>query len=108
MRRATNERRIVEVATEMAEIMSRPPESLLRSTLRRHIVMPGSTVDVYFGADPRDVERLVIGPARPGGTDRCSTQSPLGRALLGRRAGQTVRYRCADGRDHVVTIVRLA
>lgn len=107
LRRAENQQRIADVATEIADHMSRRPESTLRRDLRRYLVIPGSIVEVYFGADRGDTERLVIGPSRPTDTDRCSPQSPLGRALLGKRAGQTVRYRCVDGHEQVVTIVRV-
>ncbi|MFW0793206.1 GreA/GreB family elongation factor [Gordonia sp. CPCC 205515] len=107
LRRAENQERIARVAEAIAGHMAQRPESLLRRDLRRYIVVPGSVVDVYFGADRADKERLVIGPSRPTDTDRCSPESPLGRALLGKRAGQTVRYRCADGHLQTVTIVRV-
>ena len=39
---------------------------------------------------------------------RLSVLSPIGRVLLGARAGQTVSYRLPDGREQSVTVVELS
>jgi len=39
---------------------------------------------------------------------RLSVLSPVGQALLGARAGQTVSYRLPDGREQSVTVIELS
>lgn len=39
---------------------------------------------------------------------RVSVLSPVGQALLGARAGETVAYRQPDGRQHCASVVRIA
>lgn len=107
-RRASTEARIAAVCGRIAELSAQPPDSVVRASLRRHIVVPGGVVEVYHGADRTESERLVLTAIRPVEPDECSTRSPLGRAILGRRAGQTVRYACPDGRMRAATVVRLA
>ncbi|GAB91495.1 GreA/GreB family elongation factor [Gordonia rhizosphera] len=96
-----------ELARELTELSARRPLATIHSILGRHIVAPGLVVDVYFGGDTRDADRLEIVRDRALRANQCSTRSPLGQALLGKHPGQTIRYRNHDGREVVVTIVRI-
>ncbi len=58
-------------------------------------------------AAPRDWT-LVYPDAADFDAGRLSVLSPVGQALLGARAGQTVSYRLPDGREQNVTVVEIA
>ena len=61
-------------------------------------VEPGSVVALRYQGDD-DVERFLIGSIeeRREGVSVVSSASPLGRALLGRRAGDVVEYEAPSG-----------
>lgn len=68
---------------------------------------PGAVVDLRFGAG-NAVETFLLGHlAEAGGElEVVTTDSPLGRALMGARAGTTVRYDAPRG-DVAVTVVEV-
>ncbi len=61
-------------------------------------VAPGSIVALRYEGD-EEVERYLIGSIeeRPDGLPVISPQSPLGQALVGRQAGDTVEYQAPSG-----------
>jgi transcription elongation factor GreA len=67
----------------------------------------GSTVTVDFGDGPEDYAVTSVDLAAPG-VEVITPGSPLGRALVGAAAGDTVEYRTATGRTATVTVVAVA
>lgn len=63
------------------------------------VVRLGSVVRVrYAGVEREEDEFALVGAEEADGTaDRVSTESPIGRAVLGRRAGERVRFRAPGG-----------
>ena len=83
--------RQLEHLLENAEIVAPPEEG---------VVGPGSIVTVvYEGDDEADAERYLVGhiEERQGDLDVISPDSPLGRALIGARAGEWVTYEAPNG-----------
>jgi transcription elongation factor GreA len=68
---------------------------------------PGMVVEVSFGDDEADKERFLIGSREDTSTsiEVYSAQSPLGAAVVGHGAGDTVTYQLPNGRKNKVTIV---
>ncbi|QIY75820.1 GreA/GreB family elongation factor [Streptomyces sp. RLB1-33] len=70
---------------------------------RTDVVGPGSTVTVRFAAGAQ--ETVHIGDvAEPLDQTLVTTDSPLGRALLGHRVGDSVSYEAPDGRTTVTVL----
>jgi transcription elongation factor GreA len=70
---------------------------------------PGMVVTVRFGDDP-DTERFLIGSredSASGDLEIYSAQSPLGRALTGRRVGDTATYTMPSGKQMSVHVVEI-
>ncbi len=63
----------------------------------------GSTVTLKMGG--REVDRRVIGAHEPVGIDGVSAASPIGQAIIGSRAGETVTAELPDGREVTIEIV---
>jgi len=83
--------RQLEHLLENAEIVAPPEEG---------VVGLGSIVTVvYEGDDEADAERYLVGhiEERQGDLDVISPDSPLGRALIGARAGEWVTYEAPNG-----------
>lgn len=72
-------------------------------------VVAGSTVSLRYEGDD-DVERFLVGSIeeRVEGVDVITPGSPLGQALLGRRAGEVVEYAAPNGAALKVEIVEVA
>ena len=71
----------------------------------------GSTVTLrYEGDDEDDVQRFFVGSIeeRQGDLNVISPSSPLGRVLVGQRAGDTVEYQAPGGmlKVHIVAVER--
>ena len=73
------------------------------------VALPGSVVKVFFNGDKSDTETFLIATRQEGVTDGklevYSPNSPLGSALLGSKAGETVSYDLPDGGSMEVTLV---
>ncbi len=69
-------------------------------------VQVGSRVTIRFGGEP-DPEPFLVGLLEEAGTsvEVITPTSPLGRALLGARSGDSVEYRSAAGRALSATVV---
>lgn len=83
--------RQLESLLEHAEIFEAPPPG---------VVGPGSVVTLVYGDDADDAaERYLVGhiEERSGGLDVISPTAPLGAALIGARAGDTVSYEAPNG-----------
>jgi transcription elongation factor GreA len=90
--------RQLESILENAEIIEAPPPG---------IVGPGSIVTLVYEGDSDDAaERYRIGhiEERAGELDVISPTAPLGAALIGRRAGDTVSYEAPTGEMRVRVI----
>lgn len=70
-------------------------------------VRVGSTVTVDFGDGP-EVYAVNSVDLAPAGAEVVTPGSPLGRALIGASAGDTVQYRIAGGRTATVEVVAVA
>ena len=69
---------------------------------------PGMVVTVRFGADS-DTESFLIGSreeAETANIDVYSAASPLGKALIGAKEGETVEYQTPNGKTLKVTLVK--
>ncbi|MCC6498453.1 MAG: transcription elongation factor GreA [Propionibacteriaceae bacterium] len=77
-------------------------------------VTPGSEVTVYYDDDPDDTDTFLLGSRELMNLDDSvnlevfSPQSPLGKAILGHKVGDTVRYNAPNGRKIDVTVARVA
>lgn len=75
------------------------------------VVSPGSVVRLrYEGEDDDDAEEYVVGSVeeRREGLAVVSTESPLGKALLGRRAGaEAITYKAPNDRDLTVYLLEV-
>ncbi|CAN5827060.1 transcription elongation factor GreA [soil metagenome] len=83
--------RQLEALLEDAEILEAPKPG---------VVGPGTVVTiVYEGDDDDDAERYLVGhiEERSGDLDVVSPTAPLGAALIGARAGDTVAYEAPNG-----------
>jgi len=70
-------------------------------------VIPGATVTLrYEGDDEDDVQRFFVGSIeeRHDGMSVVSPSAPLGQALLGHSAGETVEYQAPGGTLRVVIV----
>lgn len=63
----------------------------------------GSTLILKMGG--REVERRLIGAHEPVGIDGVSAASPIGQAIIGSTAGETVNAELPDGREVTIKIV---
>jgi transcription elongation factor GreA len=73
-------------------------------------VAPGTVVTIHFDDDPADTETFLLGSREIASTTDLtvySPDSPLGKAILDARTGQTVTYTAPSGADIKVTIVSL-
>ncbi|MDN5962077.1 MAG: transcription elongation factor GreA [Propionibacterium sp.] len=76
-------------------------------------VTAGSTVTVAYDGDPDDTDVFLLGSREMMGVDKSvdtqvfSPQSPLGAAVLGRSAGDTVEYQAPTGREVSVKIMKV-
>jgi len=90
--------RQLEALLENAEIIEAPPQG---------VVGPGSIVTlVYEGETDEQAERYLVGhiEERSGGLDVISPTAPLGSALIGHRAGDTVSFEAPNGELRVRVI----
>ena len=87
--------RQLEAIIEKAEIIEAPPPG---------VVGPGSIVTHVYEGDTDDAaERYLVGhiEERTGDLDVISPTAPLGAALIGHRAGDTVSFEAPTGELHV-------
>ena len=74
--------------------------------LPRDVVRMGSRVVFRTGEEIREAE--LVYPAQADiAQGRISVLTPVGTALIGLRAGQSITWRTRDGRKQVLTIVRV-
>ncbi|MDR1768172.1 MAG: transcription elongation factor GreA [Propionibacteriaceae bacterium] len=73
-------------------------------------VQPGMKVSIYYDGDPDDSDEFLLGSRELLALDDSvdidvfSPQSPLGAAVLGVEAGQTVSYQAPNGKTIQVTV----
>lgn len=76
-------------------------------------VAPGVRVTIAFNGDPDDTDTFLLGSREVLGLDDSVTdavyspQSPIGTAILGKRAGETASYRAPNGKTITVQILRV-
>ncbi len=72
------------------------------------VIGTGSTVEVkYSGADESEIYRI-MGPLQTDPINgKISNKSPLGKVLLGKKAGQKVEYKSETGREFKVEIIEV-
>ena len=69
----------------------------------------GAKVRVLNRKTKKEVTYTLVSPVEADmASGKISTKSPVGQALLGARAGQTVGYRLPDGREQQVTVSEIA
>jgi transcription elongation factor GreA len=72
---------------------------------------PGMVVTVRY-QDEEETERFLLGSREDATHDESlpiySAQSPLGRAITGKRVGETAAYQLPSGREMAVTVVELS
>jgi len=95
--------------TRIATIAAKLENAVIVESGDSHEVVVGSVVHIrYAGDDEDEVEAYLVGSIeeRHDDHDVVSPSSPLGAALMGRVAGDTVHYE-ANGNDLSVEIVRV-
>lgn len=96
------------IAEMLDDILARaaivPPDAIPRD-----VVTMNSTVRCALEGDPAPREWTLVYPdSADFEAGRISVFSPVGQALLGARAGETVSYRLPDGREQRVTVLELS
>ncbi len=77
-------------------------------------VAPGTQVTIAFDGDESDTDTFVLGSRELLGLDDSvdtnvySPQSPLGSAIIGKKAGESASYQAPNGRSINVTIIKVA
>ena len=74
------------------------------------VALVGTVVHVYYDGDEDDKETFLIGTrgvdsSKPG-LETYSTDSPLGRALVGAKEGETRTYKSPSGDEVQVTLIK--
>lgn len=69
------------------------------------VVRMGSVVDFRSDSGPRRRVTLVFPGEADIATGRISILTPIGAALIGLSAGQSIEFKAHDGRPHVLTVV---
>jgi transcription elongation factor GreA len=75
---------------------------------RADAVTTGSVVTIYFDDDKDDTEKFLLGSREIAATTDLTVYSPesaMGQAIMGARAGQTVRYTAPSGAEISATVV---
>lgn len=96
------------IAEMLDDILARaaivPPEAIPQD-----VVTMNSTVRCALEGDPAPREWTLVYPDNADfEAGRISVFSPVGQALLGARAGESVSYRLPDGREQRVTVLELS
>jgi len=96
------------IAEMLDDILARaaivPPESIPQD-----VVTMNSSVRCALEGDPVPRQWTLVYPDNADfEAGRISVFSPVGQALLGARAGETVSYRLPDGREQRVTVLELS
>ena len=93
---AKNEQAFVEGRIQELEILLANAR-VIEENEKSDVVNVGSTVYIREGDNPEEIY-TIVGPAEASPRDgRISNESPLGRALMERRAGDTVKVEAPDG-----------
>ena len=93
---AKNEQAFVEGRIQELEILLANAR-VIEENEKTDVVNVGSTVGIREGENPEEIY-TIVGPAEASPRDgRISNESPLGRALMERRAGDTVRVDAPGG-----------
>ena len=93
---AKNEQAFVEGRIQELEILLANAR-VIEENEKTDVVNVGSTVRIREGENPEEIY-TIVGPAEASPRDgRISNESPLGRALMERRAGDTVRVDAPGG-----------
>ncbi|MER5635931.1 transcription elongation factor GreA [Kitasatospora sp. NPDC002227] len=73
------------------------------------VVAPGMVVTVAFDGDPDDTMAFLLGSREEAGDgmDVYSPQSPLGRAIDGKKIGEDATYELPNGKSAVVRIMEV-
>jgi transcription elongation factor GreA len=72
-------------------------------------VAPGMVVTIQFDDDEDDTETFLLGSREIAATTELTVYSPesaLGKAIVGKRGGDTVKYTAPSGAEIAVTVVR--
>lgn len=98
--------RFPDVAEELQIEMERA-QVLSTATIPEGVVQMGSTVEYHSDVEQRRRITLVY----PGEADiaegRVSILTPIGAALIGLSAGQSIRWVARDGREHELTVLKV-
>jgi regulator of nucleoside diphosphate kinase len=96
--------RFPDVAEELQIEMERA-QVLSTATIPEGVIQMGSTVEYHSDVEHRRRITLVY----PGEADiaegRVSILTPIGAALIGLSAGQSIRWGARDGREHKLTVL---
>ncbi|MDD3478192.1 MAG: transcription elongation factor GreA [Candidatus Izemoplasmatales bacterium] len=78
---------------------------IIRDTHSR-VVTIGKTVSIKFGVSPDPKEYTIVGHLEANPLEKkISNESPLGRALIGHKKGQSLSYKAETGKEISVEIV---
>lgn len=79
---------------------------VLIGTDKSDIISTGSTVEIKFAdADDSDEYRIIGTLQADPLSGKLSNQSPLGKALIGKKSGETVIYKSETGKEFTVEII---
>lgn len=94
------DRRIAQLRTVLAELGPETPQDpgAIDAAVDPSAVRPGVVIDLRFG-DATEIERFVVGDIaeRADAIEVITPTSPLGRALIGARRGDSVRWAAPRG-----------
>src|SRR3954451_15417689 len=105
---AKNERAMLEARIASLEDKLRSATVIDASELDSHVVRVGSLVSVTDAGSGSRLQYTIVGSteASPGQT-RLSNESPVGKGLLGRKKGDTVKVQLPNGKNRELKITRI-
>lgn len=82
-------------------------EVLAAGAVPQDVVQMGSTVEFRSDAGRQRRVTLVFPPEADIAANRISVLTPIGTALIGLAAGQSIRFTTYDGREHALMVLRV-
>lgn len=98
--------RFPEIAEELQDEMNRA-EIVSASALPADVVRMGSTVEFSASGGPRRRVELVFPIDADIAANRVSVLTPVGTALIGLSAGQSIRFTTQDGREQTLSVLNV-
>jgi transcription elongation factor GreA len=105
---AKNEQAMLESRIAQLEDKLRSASVIDARELSADVVRVGSVVHVTDAASKRELTYTIVGSTEADpGQNRLSNESPVGKGLLGRRKGDTVKVQLPSGKQRELTVTNI-